>query len=325
MIIGDSKFLILLALVLVLAAVSLISGPTTIDLAAAGQSAGLDRLILLQIRLPRTLLAILVGAALGLAGAALQSLLRNPLAGPGLIGVSNCAALGAVAAMYFGFTALSWLMVPFAGMLGAAVAVLLIFLLAGRSHSVMTLLLAGIAVNAFASALIALALNFADNPYAMAEMVYWLLGSVANRSYSELTLAAPLIVVGTVILLAQGAYLNALTLGEDTARSLGFSGHRHRLSLILGVALTVGAAVSVTGSIGFIGLLVPHICRPLCGHQPSRVLLFSIPVGAAFLLAADLLSQALGGHQEIKLGVVTALLGGPFFLYLVLHNRDQLT
>ena len=323
----DTRLLLpaLAALWLLSALISLAYGPTPINLWHAWETDGLDRLILLEIRLPRTLLAMTIGAALGIAGAALQGLLRNPLAGPGLIGVSNCAALGAVTAMYFGWSGLAWLSVPIAGMLGAAIAVLLIFLLAGRGSSVMTLLLAGIAVNAFASALIALALNFADNPYAMSEMVYWLLGSVANRSLNDAGIALPLILVGTLILLTQGRFLDALTLGEETAQSIGFDPVRHRNWLVAGVALSVGAAVAVSGSIGFVGLLVPHLCRPLVGHQPSRVLVASLFMGASFLLIADSVAQLLSAQQELKLGVVTALIGGPFFLYLVLRYRNSLT
>lgn len=284
----------------------------------------LDEIIFFEIRLPRALLAVTIGATLGLAGAALQGLLRNPLAGPGLMGVSNCAALGAVIALYFGWSGLSIYAVPIAGMTGAALSVTLIFLLAGRNSSIMTLLLAGVAVNAVASSLISLALNLAPNPYAMSEMVFWLLGSIANRSMSDVYLAVPFMIVGGLLILAGGRFLNALSLGEDTAQSLGFHLPRERGIIISGVALSVGAAVSVSGNIGFVGLLVPHLLRPLVGHEPGRLLFVSALGGALLVLLADITVQSLTYGHELKLGVVTALVGGPFFLYLIIKTRNSL-
>jgi iron complex transport system permease protein len=260
-----------------------------------------------------------------MAGAALQGLLRNPLAGPGLIGVSNCAALGAVIAMYFGLSSVVWFAVPVAGMVGAAISVLLIFLMAGHNSSVMTLLLAGVAVNAVASSLISLALNFAPNPYAMSEMVYWLLGSLANRSMADFTLAAPFMVMGWLLILSSGRFLNALSLGEDTAQSLGFHLAQQRAVIVIGVALSVGAAVSVSGNIGFVGLLVPHLLRPLVGYEPGRLLPASAFAGAILVLLADITVQLISPNQELKLGVITALVGGPFFLYLIIKTRNALS
>lgn len=284
----------------------------------------LGALIFVEIRLPRALLAVTVGATLGLAGAALQGLLRNPLAGPGLVGVSNCAALGAVIAMYFGFGSLLWFAIPLAGMIGAAVSVLLIFLMAGHNSSVMTLLLAGVAVNAVASSLISLALNFAPNPYAMSEMVYWLLGSLANRSFDDFNLAIPFMVAGWLLILSSGRFLNALSLGEETAQSLGFHLGNQRAIIVVGVALCVGAAVSVSGNIGFVGLLVPHVLRPLVGYEPGRLLAASAFGGAILVLLADITVQLVSPDQELKLGVITALVGGPFFLYLIIKTRNTL-
>ena len=284
----------------------------------------LAALILTEIRFPRALLACTVGATLGLAGAALQGLLRNPLAGPGLIGVSNCAALGAVIALYFGWSSLVWFAVPIAGMIGAAISVLLVFLMAGHNSSVMTLLLAGVAVNAVASSLISLALNFAPNPYAMSEMVYWLLGSLANRSLADFTLAIPFMVVGWLLILSGGRFLNALSLGEETAQSLGFHLGQQRAVIVVGVALSVGAAVSVSGNIGFVGLLVPHLLRPFVGYEPGRLLAASALGGAIMVLIADISVQLISPNQELKLGVITALVGGPFFLYLIIKTRNSL-
>lgn len=308
---------------------ALYTGPVYVDILQGlkdnwTNTASLAQLITSEIRLPRALLACSVGATLGLAGAALQGLLRNPLAGPGLIGVSNCAALGAVIALYFGLSATAWFAVPLAGMMGAGISVLLIFLLAGHNSSVMTLLLAGIAVNAVASSLISLALNFAPNPYAMSEMVFWLLGSIANRSMTDFYIAIPFMLAGWVIILSSGRFLNALSLGEETAQSLGFNLGRQRAMMVLGIALCVGAAVSVSGNIGFIGLLVPHLLRPLVGYEPGKLLAASALGGAILLLLADISVQLISPTQELKLGVVTALVGGPFFLYLIIKTRNTL-
>ncbi len=278
-------------------------------------------LILTEIRLPRALLGALVGAALGLSGAALQGFLRNPLADAGLIGVSATASLGAVLVLYSGLAAVFVLALPLGGLAGAGLAVLLVYLLAGHDSSMLTLILAGVAVNSFAAALTALALNLAPNPYAVLEIVFWLLGSLADRGMDQVWLAAPFIVIGSLLLLSCGRALDALSLGEDAARSLGFSLTRLRLQVIGGTALAVGAAVAVTGSIGFVGLVVPHLLRPLVRHRPSALLGLSALGGAALLLAADIVVRLIHTQVELKLGVVTALIGGPFFLYLLMATR----
>lgn len=298
-------------------------GPVGLDLqrALALPHDSVDGVILWQVRLPRALLAALIGATLGLAGAALQGLLRNPLAGPGLVGVTNCAALGSVLVLYFGLAGGAWFALPLGGMLGAAASVLLVFLLSGRSASLLTLILAGVAINAIVSSLISLALNFAPNPFAMSEIVYWLLGSIANRSFSEVAISAPFMVLGWLLMLSCGRYLNALSLGEDTATTLGFDPRVERWRLIGGVALGVGAAVSVSGNIGFVGLVVPHLMRPLVGYQPRRLLAASALGGAILLVLADMAVQGLSPHRELKLGVITALIGGPFFLHLIYRTR----
>lgn len=289
---------------------------------ALASQKSLDRLIVCEIRLPRALLALLIGATLGLSGAALQGLLRNPLAEPGIIGVSNGAALGAVIVFYFGLSNLAWFVLPLGGLAGALVSVLAIFTLAGKRASTLTLILAGIAINAIGGALIALALNLAPSPYAMQEIVFWLLGSVANRSMNHVWIALPFMLVGSFMMLSCARFLNALTLGEETATSMGFDVQHERWILVLGVAAAVGAAVSVSGNIGFVGLVVPHLVRPLVGHEPRRLLLPSALAGAALLLTADIATQLLSHGGEMKLGVITSLIGGPFFLYLILRTRN---
>lgn len=277
--------------------------------------------ILWEIRLPRALLAVLVGAALGLSGAALQGFLRNPLADAGIIGVSASASLGAVLALYSGLAAGFMLALPLGGLLGAGLSVAVIYLLAGRDASILTLILAGVAVNSFAGALTALVLNLAPNPYAILEIVFWLLGSLADRSFDHVWLCLPFILVGALWLLTTGRALDALSLGEDAAQSLGFSIARLRLAVIGGTALCVGAAVAVSGAIGFVGLVVPHLLRPLAGHRPGALLGLSALGGAALLLAADIGVRLIPSQAELKLGVVTALVGGPFFLWLLLRSR----
>ena len=278
--------------------------------------------VLWEIRLPRVLLAILVGGVLGLSGAALQGLLRNPLADPAIVGVSACAALGAVLVLYSGLAGLVWFALPLGGMLGATLSVVLVYLLAGSRSSLFSLILAGMAVNAFVGALISLVLNVASNPFAMSEIVYWLLGSFANRSLQDVAVAAPFMVLGSALVLTTGRYLNALSLGEDTAASLGFGSDRWRWLVVGGVACAVGAAVSVSGNIGFVGLVVPHLLRPLVGHEPRRLLWASALGGAVLLVLADMLVQGISGRVELKLGVITALIGGPFFLYLIVKTRS---
>lgn len=316
-------------LVVVLAGLSLVTGPVSLDALQAAADLVHERpstaaLILGEIRIPRTLLAIAIGASLGLSGAALQGLLRNPLAEPALVGVSGMAALGAVVAMYFGLAGAVSLVLPLGGLAGAFLAVLMIFLLAGRESSTLTLILAGIAVNAFAAALTSLALNLAPSPYAALEIVFWLLGSLADRSFEHVTLAVPLSVLGWVLLLSCARALDALTLGEDTARSMGFSVASVRGRMIAGIACSVGAGVSVAGSIGFVGLVVPHVLRPLVGHEPGRLLAASALGGAVMLQAADIVVRLVPTGSELKLGVVTALVGAPFFLSLILRTRRQM-
>lgn len=281
------------------------------------------RLILQEVRLPRTLLGVLVGATLGLCGAALQGLLRNPLAEPGILGASSGAALGAVVVFYFGMASAGAWLVPVGGVIGSAVALAVLYLLAGRRPELLTIILAGVAINAFAGAMTSLALNFAPSPYAIMEIIFWMLGSLADRSLLQVQLALPLMLAGGLLIATAARGLDALTLGTDAARSLGFSPTAVQLRVIAGTALAVGAAVAVTGVVGFVGLVVPHLLRPLVGYRPARLLLPSALAGAVLLVAADVLIRSLPPGPELKLGVVTAMLGAPFFLFLILRSRRQ--
>lgn len=280
-------------------------------------------LILLELRLPRTLLGLLVGFSLGLCGAALQGLLRNPLAEPSLIGASSGAALGAVIVFYFGLAGSTGLILPLGGMIGALLSLALIYFLAGRRPDTLTIILAGVAINAFAGALLSLALNFAPNPFAALEIVFWLLGSLVDRSMTQVWIALAPMLLGWLAVMSAARALDALTLGEDVANSMGFTPRWVSARVLLGTALAVGAAVAVSGVIGFVGLVVPHLLRPIVGHSPGRLLLPSGLAGAALVLLADNVVRAISPGPELKLGVVTALLGAPFFLYLIIKTRRE--
>ncbi|KRW73383.1 FecCD family ABC transporter permease [Stutzerimonas nitrititolerans] len=280
-----------------------------------------QQIIVNEIRLPRVLLAILVGASLGTAGAALQGLLRNPLAEPGLLGVSSSASLGAVLCLYYGFATLTPWLLPAAAMGCAALATLTLYAITRRRASNLTLILAGIALSSLAAALTSLAINLAPNPTDMQDIVLWLMGSLSDRSFADVRLCLPFILIGLVLLLTSGRALDALTLGEDEAASLGVNLARLRLQIVVGTALCVGASVAVTGAIGFIGLVVPHLLRRWVDYHPARLLGSSALGGAALLLAADIVLRLVSGAQELMLGVVTALIGAPFFLALVLRQR----
>ena len=301
---------------------------TMLSLAIGPAGFGVPRhaawLILTEIRLPRTLLGLLIGGSLGLAGAVLQGYLRNPLAEPGIIGISGGAGLGAVLAIHTGASAAFALALPFGGMLGALVATLLVLLLAGERGGALTLILAGVAVSSLATALISLALSLSRNPFAAVEIVFWLLGSLADRSLTHVWLGAPFMLLGIAVLLRLGPALDALTLGEEAAENLGADLARLRQTAVVGAALAVGAATAVAGSIGFVGLVVPHLLRPLVGHQPSRLLGASLLGGAALVLAADIALRLLTPAGELRLGVVTALIGTPLFLWLVHQTRREL-
>ncbi len=279
------------------------------------------KLVLLEIRLPRTLIAAVAGASFGISGAAMQGLLRNPLASPGLIGSSSGAALGAVIVLYLGFGEVSWVLMPSGGMLGALIAMILVYVLAGRDATIVTIVLAGIAINSLAVALMSLILNLAPSPYAVQEIVLWTLGSVSNLGMTDLWVMLPATVLGWLLFVGTGNALELLTLGEDTARSMGVNLGLLRTRLFLAVALSIGAAVSVTGAIGFIGLVIPHLLRPLVGYQPGRLLGVSALGGAAMLLAADIAVRLMPSGPEIRIGVLTAIVGAPFFLFLILKTR----
>ena len=280
-------------------------------------------IIIVELRLPRTMLALLVGAALGLSGAVMQGYLRNPLADPGLFGVSSGAALGAVLSLYFGYAAQAWLLPGFA-LAGAGATMALLALIAGRSGSLILFTLAGMILTSITGSMTALAISLAPTPFVSSQIVTWLMGALTDRSWDDVTVALPLIVVGAALLATTARALDALTLGEQAARSIGVDPGRLQLVVIAGVALTVGAAVASAGVIGFVGLMVPHLVRPLAGNRPSAILLPSALGGALLLTLADSLVRLMPTVSELRLGIAMSMLGGPFFLYLLIAMRRRL-
>lgn len=285
----------------------------------AARDPGLARTILLELRLPRTGLAVVIGASLGLGGAAMQGLLRNALASPDVLGPSTGASLGAVFAGYFlGGGVLG---VAAGGIAGAGVALALLLGLAGPGAGTATLVLAGVAISALGGAAVNLALSLAPSPYALYDVLFWLLGSLADRSLVQLGIAAPIILGAGAVVLAQRHRLDALALGEDVAASLGVAVARLRWVIVVAVGVMTGAGVAVAGAIGFVGLVVPHLVRPLVGDRPGAALLPAALAGAVLLVAADMAVRVAINGVELKLGVLTALLGAPFFLWLVVKAR----
>jgi iron complex transport system permease protein len=316
-------------LTLLLFFLSLMTGPAAVAFGDSLHALFSDKgdtvaLVMQEIRLPRAILGLMIGATLGLSGAVLQGWLRNPLAEPALLGVSASASLGAVIAIYTGFSALFPLGLPLAALAGAVAAVLVVQAMAGLRGGALAVILAGIAVSSLASAMTALALNLSPNPFAALEIMFWMLGSLSDRSMTHVWLAAPFMVAGWAMLASLGRALDALTLGGDAAASVGVDMRRVQFLAVFGTAASVGAATAVAGVIGFVGLVVPHMLRPLVGARPSRLLPASALGGACVLLAADTLVRLIAPERDLKLGVLTAIVGAPFFLWLVYKTRRSM-
>jgi iron complex transport system permease protein len=315
--------------VAVLTLVSLGVGPVKLSPVAVvealfGGGSEVQRIIVQDIRLPRAILGLAIGAILGLSGAALQGLLRNPLASPSLFGAPQAAAFGAVLVIALGGIDVRSFALPVAAITAAFVSVFVLLAIAGRNASLLILILAGLAISSLAGAATSLTMNLSRNPFAALEIAFWLLGSLEDRSFRHVALALPFIVAGAAILMSRRHAFRALSLGEESARSLGVDVGRLRLWAILGVALGVGGAVAVAGAIGFIGLVAPHLMRPLIGYDPARLMVPSALTGAALLLAADVAVRLIPSTSDIKVGVLTALIGVPFFLYLIVRERRAL-
>lgn len=315
----------LFALTALLALASVLVGKTTLTWDMWSNHDPITRIVFIELRVPRALLAILIGGALGLAGAAMQAYLRNPLADPGTLGVSAMAALGAVLSIFFGIAGIHPWALPLCGVAGGVLAMAALFLLAGRSASVLTLVLAGVILSSLAIAGISLVLSLSPNPWAAGESIRWMLGALTDRSLDDLSLATPMIAAGAILILLCRESLNALTLGEVGAQSLGVNLKRIQWMLCLGMGLLVGASVAVTGIIGFVGLVMPHLLRPLLGAKPSALLIPSAIGGAALVLAGDIVVRLLPGGSELQLGVVMSLVGAPFFFVLLYSLRRRVT
>ena len=290
--------------------------------AFAGGASEPVRLVVWEIRLPRALTAFLVGAALGASGALLQGLLRNPLADPGVLGVSASAALGAVVALYFNLALISAFAVPVMAVLFALAATAILYIAGAARLSAVQLVLVGVGLSSFAGALTALAMNLSPNPFSLSDMVNWLLGSVANRSYADIGFGAPFWIAGAVLAALALPGLRALALGEDTAATLGADLGRTRLLVITGSALMTGAAVAVAGTIGFVGIVAPHLIRPFVRHDPADLVLPSALLAGLVLVLADTALRVLPFSQELKLGVAAALVGAPAFIWVAVTNRS---
>lgn len=315
----------LVGLAILLSLATLCIGPAglswrTVIAALAGSGDPTDIAIVRDLRLPRTILAIMIGATLALAGTALQGLMRNPLAAPDILGAPGAAAFGAVLAIAVGVAdALSYAL-PVAAVSMALVSVAGLLALAGPRAGTVALLLAGVALSSLAGALVSLTLNLAPSLFAALEIAFWLLGSLEDRSFRHVAIAAPFMALSGVLLLSTRGALTALSLGEEVTQSSGIDLTRLRWTILAGVAAGVGASVAVAGVIGFVGLIIPHIIRPLVGHDPSRIHIPAMIAGADLLLAADIVARLIPATTEIHIGVVTALIGVPFFIWLVLRQ-----
>lgn len=279
--------------------------------------------ILMELRLPRGLLAMVIGAGLGGAGAAMQGYLRNPLADPGLFGIAPGAALGAVMALFLGLAAIPFVLPAFA-LIGAGGAMALLAIIAGRTGGIALFTLAGLMIASLAGTLTSLAISLSPNPFATSEIVTWLMGALTDRSWTDLWIAAPLTLAGLVVLWRTGPSLDALTLGEQAAVSLGVEAKRLQWWIVLGIGLVIGAGVAVAGIIGFVGLMVPHLVRPFTDRRPSTLVVPSALAGGLLVLVADTVCRVLPMASELRLGITLSLLGAPFFLALLLRLRREL-
>ena len=327
----------LLALALIAALVSLSLGPvdisvgdvTWIVLSAIGfETPGFGRteqLVIEQIRLPRIIVGASVGMALGVAGATMQGLFRNPMADPGIIGVSAGGAVGAVVAIAAGLTGLFFLALPLFAFAGAISAAFLVYgiAVAGGRFSMATLLLAGVAVNAFLGAVVSAIIILLPNNEALREILFWLAGGLDARAWEHVRIATPLIVGSTVVLLLLARDLNLLMLGDDEARSMGVHVGVTRVVLLAVAALATGAAVAVSGTIAFVGLVTPHVLRLALGPDNRVLIPMSALGGAVFVMAADTIARMVIQPAELRVGILTAFVGAPFFIILLIKNKRQ--
>lgn len=315
--------LLLAMMIILLCGLSVLSGKVWINPFAADITPG-NLWIITELRLPRSFLAVIIGLILGLSGAVLQGFLRNPLADPAIVGISSSAAFGAVLAIFFGFSQSNW-MIFTSAMAGAAAAMALLALLSGRSASPVAFILAGMILSSLTGSLTAFLISISPNPFATSEIVNWLMGALTDRGYNDLSIALPFMIIGALFLASTGKALNLLSLGEETARSMGLNMRLLLWTVIIGLGLSVGASVAVTGVVGFVGLIVPHLVRPFVGQRPSDVMIPSALAGAVLLLLADILVRLTPGAGEVRLGIAMALIGTPFFFGILFKLKGRLS
>jgi iron complex transport system permease protein len=279
--------------------------------------------IMAELRLPRAILGLVIGGVLGLSGAVLQGYVRNPLADPTIIGVSASAALGGVVAIMLGLSTVPY-GIFICAMVGGGGSMILLALMARKAGGSLGFILGGTVLSTLAGSLTAFLISISPSPYATSEIISWLMGALTDRGMDDVVRALPFMISGALILALTGRSLDALTLGEDGAKSLGVDLTRLRWMIIAGVGLSVGAAVAVTGVVGFVGLIVPHVVRLFVGERPSDSLLPSALGGAILLLVADSVVRLVPGPGEIRLGVAMAVLGAPFFFLLLMRVKDRL-
>ncbi len=325
---SESKlYIVLTGVSLIVIFLGCMVGPTQIPIITSLKTIfsvgpSVEHTIVWEIRMPRTLAAYLVGMCLGASGAALQGLLRNPLAEPGVLGVSACASLGATIVIYYGLAQSSVYSVPLAAVTGALVGTIFLAFIAKNVDSVTTLILIGVGISSLAGAGMALLTSIAPNPFYLSDMVTWMLGSVANTSMVDILLCAPLLFLGFLILLGQQKGISVLTLGEETAGTLGLNLPRNRMLIVLSTGVLTGAAVSLAGVIGFVGIVAPHLIRPLVEHDPGKAVFPSALLAAIILVVADMTIRLLPTDSEIKLGVIAALIGAPIFMMIVYRRNS---
>lgn len=304
---------------------ALLIGKAPLNLAqvfAADEKANLLRTIIFEIRLPRALMAFLAGGFLALSGAVLQAYLRNPLADAAVLGISPFASLGAIIAVYFGLTSLSFWLVPILAIGFAGIGILILVILAQKARTQTGLILCGVVLSSFAGGLMTLALNFAPNPYAIAEIIDWQIGSFANISFKEIFAIGPFLAIGTILIFKSSSFIDAMVLGSDSAKSLGFDPLKYRNKIIISVGILAGAITSMCGIIGFVGLIIPHIIGRIVRLLPSKTLIINFLGGGLLTLVADNFAKSLNFQNEIKVGVITTLIGAPFFLF-ILFRKDR--
>ena len=303
---------------------SIVLEPIGFDLTSYSRT---EELVIEQLRLPRIIVGALVGMALGVAGANMQGLFRNPMADPGIIGVSAGGALGAVTAIALGVSGIFYQALSAFAFLGAMAAAFLVYGIAivGGRFNMATLLLAGVAVSAFFGAIVSAIMVLVPSNEALREILFWLTGGLDSRSWEHVRLAAPMIIGGSAVIFVLSRDLNLLMLGDDEAKSMGVRVGAIRLGLLAAASLITGVAVAVSGTIAFVGLVVPHMLRLVVGPDHRVLIPLSAIGGALFMVIADTIARTVVQPAEFRVGIITAFVGAPFFIFLLIRNKRHTT